>query len=106
MAVNGDNFTSAYKRRPIFSEDDRLALVSAVRYVDEAIIAHSGDVKPIIDKFGVNCIVHGDDWAHDSYMRQIEVTEQYARDRSIEFVYTPYYSGVSTSKLIEAIKGL
>ncbi|WP_299794728.1 adenylyltransferase/cytidyltransferase family protein [Ramlibacter sp.] len=104
VVVNGDDFTAAYKRRPLIVESDRLAIVSAVRWVDEAVIANSGDIKPFIERFNANVIVHGDDWPHDSYMRQVHLTESYVRDRGIKFVYTPYYQGVSTSTLISKIR--
>jgi glycerol-3-phosphate cytidylyltransferase len=106
VAVNGDDFTAAYKRRPLFPEADRAALVAATRFVDEVMIAQTGDAKPIIEKYGINVIVHGDDWPHDSYMQQIQVSNEYVRERGIEFVYTPYYKGTSTSQLIAQIKAL
>lgn len=103
VAINSDDFTAQYKRRPIMPEADRLAIVNSCRYVEESLISETNDVKPIIERFGVNVIVHGDDWAHGSYLQQICVTEEYIAEKGIEMIYTPYYSGESTSKLLKRI---
>jgi glycerol-3-phosphate cytidylyltransferase len=81
-----------------------LALVSALRIVDVAEIAYSNDVKPFIEKYGVDVIVHGDDWEHQSYMRQIAVTQEYLDNQGVEIVYVPYYKPLSTSKIIQDIR--
>jgi len=104
VVVNGDEFTARYKRRPVMNETDRAAIVGALRMVDEVQISNSNDCKPWVEKFGVNVIVHGDDWPHESYLRQIEMDEAYIASRNIEMIYTPYYQGVSTSALIKQLK--
>jgi glycerol-3-phosphate cytidylyltransferase len=103
VVVNGDAFTSAYKRKPFQSEEDRLQIVLACRYVDFALVSNIADVKPIVEKFNIRSIVHGDDWEHSSYLRQICVDENYLRQKSIAMHYTPYYKGESTSGIIARI---
>lgn len=105
VVINGDDFTESYKRRPVMSENDRLAVVLACRYVDYAIISNVHDAKPIIEKYGIKIIVHGDDWPHDAYMHQIRITEDYVKEKGIEMIYTPYYQGESTSQLIRRVAG-
>jgi cytidyltransferase-like protein len=106
VVVNGDGFTARYKRRPVISEEDRLAVVRACRHVDHAELAHGADARPFIERFRSDLIVHGDDWAHDSYLRQICVTEAYLRSRGVRVVYTPYYPAESTSAIIRRIGAL
>ena len=104
VAINGDEMVSKYKRRPFLSENDRLEVIKACRYVDEAFIINDFDNKEVILKYGVNTIVHGDDWTGDSYMDQIRLTPEFVEENSIEFVYLPYTKGISTSDLILKIK--
>jgi glycerol-3-phosphate cytidylyltransferase len=104
VVINGDHFTQKYKRRPIFSEEDRAALVGAVRYVDAVEISNSSSVKPWVEKYDIDAIAHGDDWEHSSYMRQIDLTEDYVAERGIRMVYLPYYAGISTSDIIKRMK--
>lgn len=103
IAVNGDEMVSAYKRKPIMSEVDRLEIIKTCKYVDDAFIIREYDNKPYIDKFNVNVIVHGSDWERSSYLEQICVTEDYLKEHNIDVIFVPYTSGISTSGLIRKI---
>lgn len=104
VIVNGDELTSSYKRKPIFSEDDRLEIVSSISYVHKAVISNSYDVKPYIESYDIDAIVHGDDWPHQDYIRQIMCTDSYIVSKNIQMIYTPYYRGISTSGIINMIR--
>ena len=104
VVVNGDEFTARYKRRPIFSEDDRLAIVASLKEVDCAVVSNSPDARPVIEEHDVDLIVHGDDWDHQGYLKQICVDEAYLKGRAIEMRYVPYYPHISTSTIIDRIR--
>ncbi|PTQ11626.1 cytidyltransferase-like protein [Sphingomonas oleivorans] len=103
VGVNSDLITSRYKRKPFFSEDDRLAIVRSCKYVDLAFIATSLNLRNYIVEHGVKKIVHGDDWEHHSYLRQIGLDEAFIERREIEMIYLPYWNGISTSQIIERV---
>lgn len=105
VAVNGDDMVAEYKRKPVHSETDRLETISSCKYVDEAFIIREFDNKKHLEEYNIDAIVHGDDWERNSYMQQIRVTEEYLKARNIDIVLVPYTSGISTSNLIERIKG-
>lgn len=104
VAINGDDMVAEYKRRPYLSEEERLEVVQACRYVDEAFIIRQFDNKEAILEHNINIIVHGDDWKGDSYLNQIRVTAEFVETHGIELKFLPYTSGISTSDLIERIK--
>jgi len=104
VAVNGDDMVSSYKRKPFYSEDDRLEIIKACKYVDEAFIITGYDNKEYIEKFDIDAIVHGNDWEMNSYLQQIRVTEEYLKNRNTQMILVPYTSGISTSQLIKRIK--
>lgn len=104
VAVNGDAMTASYKRRPVFDEEDRLALVRACRYVDEAFVVHGYDHREPIRRHGISRVVHGDDWDRASYLRQIRVDEDFLRRHDVDLVFVPYHRGTSTSALLERIR--
>lgn len=104
VAINGDDMVASYKRRPYVNEDDRLAVLEACKYVDEAFIIREYDNKPYITKYKVNKIVHGDDWARDGYLEQIRCTNEFLKENDCELVLVPYTLGISTSDLIKEIK--
>jgi glycerol-3-phosphate cytidylyltransferase-like family protein len=102
--LNSDNLVREYKRKPYYDEENRLALVKACRYVDEAFIIDEFDNKPYIETFKIDAIVHGDDWEYTSYLEQIRVTPEFLEEKRIELVLLPYTKGISTSYLIKTIK--
>jgi len=104
VAINGDEMVASYKRRPFYSENDRLALIEAFSCVDESFIIREYDNKEYITRYGINKIVHGDDWDRESYMKQIRVTDEFLQKNNCELVLLPYTAGISTSGLIERIK--
>lgn len=104
VAINGDDMVASYKRRPFFNEEDRLALVEATEYVDEAFVIRQYDNKEIIKQYKINKIVHGDDWEEESYKEQIRVTDEFLEEHHCELVLLPYTKGISTSDLIQQIK--
>jgi glycerol-3-phosphate cytidylyltransferase len=104
VAINGDEMVAKYKRRPYLSQTDRLAIVQSCRYVDEAFIIEDFDNKEAILKYGINTIVHGDDWVGNSYLEQICLTSEFVKEHEIELVYLSYTNGISTSDLIGLIK--
>ena len=98
VAINGDDMV------PFLSEHDRLEVVKACRYVDEAFIIREYDNKEYIKKYGINVIVHGDDWDGEGYLKQIRVTPEFLEEHHVEMVYLPYTKGISTSELVEKIR--
>ncbi|MFY0608232.1 MAG: FAD synthase [Cyclobacteriaceae bacterium] len=106
VAINGDDMVKAYKRLPIYSEQHRLELIEACKYVDRAFIIRDFDNKPYIEKFNIDIIVHGDDWDVNGYLEQIRVTKGYLKEQKVELKLLPYTSGISTSEIIERIKSL
>ena len=56
VLINGDSFTEKYKRRPIYSEQDRLAIVSGLSCVDFVEITNSADIKPYLKKYQIDTI--------------------------------------------------
>lgn len=104
VAVNGDQMVADYKRKPLYDEHDRLELIRACRYVDEAFIIREFDNKKYIEQYQVDAIVHGNDWERSSYLEQIRVTESYLETRGVALVLLPYTQGISTSDLIKRIK--
>ncbi len=104
VAINGDDMVSSYKRRPIHSEADRLAIISALRCVDHAFVIGDYDNRRAMLEHEVDIVVHGDDWAAQSYMEQIRATPGFLERHGIELRFLPYTEGISTSAILERIR--
>lgn len=106
VAINGDQMVANYKRKPFYCEQDRLEIIRSCKYVDDAFIIRDFDNKKYIEQYGIDAIVHGNDWERTSYLQQIRVTEEYLQQQNVELVLLPYTQGISTSDLIKRIKAI
>ncbi len=106
VAVNGDDMVAQYKgRRPAISESDRLEVVLSCRYVDEAFVIRCFDNKEAIVERSIDAIVHGDDWPIEAYLEQIRVSPEFLQQHGVSLVMVPYSKGISTTEIINKIRG-
>ena len=95
VGVSADELNLRKKgREPVFSEGERLAIVAALKPVDEVFVEESLELKrEYILKYGADVLVMGDDWAgrFDEFEDVCEV------------VYLPRTPAISTTALIEKI---
>ena len=101
VLLNGDRITERYKRRPIMTEQQRLAVVQACRHVDHALLAHGLDIRQHIVDLQIDRIVHGDDWERRSYLQQISCDDAFLAQHNVELVMLAYTGGISTSSIID-----
>jgi glycerol-3-phosphate cytidylyltransferase len=81
-------------REPVFSQSERLAIVAALRMVDEVFVEESLELKrEYLDRYDADVLVMGDDWRgrFDEFGDICEV------------VYLPRTPAISTTALIEKI---
>lgn len=95
VGVSADALNQRKKGRvPVFSEKERLAIVAALRVVDEVFVEESLEAKrDYIVSHGADVLVMGDDWAgkFDEFEDVCEV------------VYLPRTPAISTTAIIEHI---
>lgn len=97
VGVSADALNVAKKgREPVFSQGERLAIVGALKFVDEVFVEESLELKRhYIETYGADVLVMGDDWSgrFDEFQDICEV------------VYLPRTPAISTTALIEKISG-
>ena len=78
-AVNSDAFHESYRGvKPIVSEEDRLAVILACRYVSHAFIVPSHDKqREIIRAWKPTYIFHGDDWTGEGLLKQLGIDQPF-----------------------------
>ena len=84
-------------RAPVYTTEDRMAIISALECVDEVFVEKSLEAKgEYIKKYGADVLVMGDDWEgrFDEFKSLCEV------------VYLPRTVGISTSQLIADISDI
>jgi glycerol-3-phosphate cytidylyltransferase len=95
VGVSADALNRRKKNRePVFTEAERLAIVGALKPVDEVFVEESLELKRhYIEKYSADVLVMGDDWAG----RFDELKDV------CEVVYLPRTPAISTTALIEKI---
>ena len=98
VGVSSDALNISKKgREPVFSQAERLAIVGALKAVDEVFVEESLELKRhYIEEHAADVLVMGDDWAgrFDEFKDLCEV------------VYLPRTPAISTTALIEKISDL
>ena len=98
VGVSADALNIAKKGRPpVFNQDERLEIISALKVVDEVFVEESLELKrDYILEHGADVLVMGDDWAGKfDWVNDV-----------CEVVYLPRTPSVSTTGLIEHIASL
>lgn len=97
VGVSADALNVAKKgREPVFNEGERMAIVAALKPVDDVFLEESLELKrDYLRAHGADVLVMGDDWAgrFDEFSDECEV------------VYLPRTPAISTTALIEKISG-
>ena len=95
VGVSSDALNLSKKgREPVFSQSERIEIVSALKPVDEVFVEESLELKRhYIETYAADVLVMGDDWAgrFDEFGDVCEV------------VYLPRTPAISTTALIEKI---
>lgn len=95
VAVSSDKFNAIKGKKCAIPDYERMAIVDAIKYVDEVISEDSWDQKiSDIQKYNVDVFVMGDDWKG-----KFDFLKEYC-----EVVYLPRTPDISTTKIKKELK--
>lgn len=90
VAVSSDEFNKGKGKAAYHSDEDRVAILESIKYVDEVILEHTWDQKITdVQEHNIDIFVMGDDWVN-----KFDFLSEYC-----EVVYLPRTEGVSTTKI-------
>ena len=96
VAVSSDDFNAIKGKKAYQSEEDRMAILDAIKYVDEVILEeHWGQKVSDIKDHDIDVFVMGHDWEG-----KFDELKDYC-----EVVYLPRTEGVSTTKIKSDLGG-
>ncbi len=102
VAVSTDELVESYKnKKTIIPFDERVEIVSAIRYVDEVVPQENRDKKAAFDRYGFDAMFVGSDWLGSEIFEEVD---RYMRERGGQVVYLSHTDGVSSTMLREKIK--
>ena len=84
------------KKKPVINENDRLRIVSAIRYVDEAVFQVDMDKIDAVKKYHCDVVFVGDDWKGTPAW--IEYEKQF-KSIGVDVIYLPHTDGISSTIL-------
>ncbi len=100
VGLLSDEVVASYKRRPIMTLGERVAVVEACRYVDEVVPdAPYRVTAEFLDANDIAVVVHGDDISAEALERVYGAAAQAGKLRLVG--YTP---GISTTDLIRRVQ--
>jgi glycerol-3-phosphate cytidylyltransferase len=99
VGVSTDDVVEQYKHHlPVIPFEQRVEIVSAIRWVDEVVAQTTMDKMQAWKKLHFDVMFHGDEW------RGTELFERYEREFAAvgaRIVYLPHTEGISSSILRE-----
>ena len=98
VGLSSDELNFSKKQRyPVYPQAQRMKIIESLRFVDEVFIEESLDLKAqYIQQFNADILVMGDDW-----VGKFDAMKQYC-----EVKYLPRTPSISTTEIIEVVKGL
>ena len=100
VGIHADEVVQSYKRKPIFTMEERVASVEGCRYVDEVIPNAPLTVsREWIEQHKIDIVVHGDDFTDDLCKFCYKTPIEMGIFRTVN--YTPR---ISTSEIIARCK--
>lgn len=103
VGVSTDDVVLEYKnKKPIISFEGRIAIVGAIKYVDEVVPQTSMDKYDAWKRIHFDAVFHGDDWKNsDTYNRYIEQFDKVG----VDVVFLPHTEGTSSTILTQKLYG-
>ena len=90
VAVSSDAFNAGKGKKAYYSQEDRMEILKAIKYVDEVILEESWDQKiRDVKEHDLDVFVMGDDWKG-----KFDFLKDYC-----EVVYLPRTEGISSTKI-------
>ena len=97
VGVDSDDLTELYKsRRPVINQDDRMDIIRAIRYVDEAVLVdfHNDSPERAWELYHFDVQFCGDD--HEQGLKEARM---WLREHESDMVFLPYTKRISTTML-------
>lgn len=87
-------------KRPIICEEDRVAIVEAIKYVDKVVLQCDMDKLAAVKKYGVDVVFVGSDWKGSESWNRYE--KEFATQQC-KVVYLDHTDGISSTILRERL---
>lgn len=102
VGVSTDEVVQTYKNKtPIIPFEERIAIVEAIKYVDEVVPQTTMDKMIAWEQLHFDALFHGSDWKNSAMYNELE--EQFKKV-GVDVVFLPHTEGVSSTMLSEKLQ--
>ena len=98
-----DEAVASYKRKPIFTFEQRKKIIENIKGVTSVIPQNSLDYIPNLKKIKPNYVVHGDDWKSGVQKDERRKIINYLKEINGTLVEIPYTPGISSTSIIKRL---
>ena len=103
VGVSTDELVQHDKNKtPMIPFEERIKIVEAIRYVDQAVPQYDKDKFGAWEKYGFDAMFVGSDWEGTP---QWEKFEEQFKPVGVKIVYLPHTDGISSTILTAKLKG-
>ena len=104
VGVSSDELVMEYKhKKPIIPFEERIAIVSAISYVDKVVEQTTMDKMEVWSRQKFNALFHGADWKDSDMYNKIAVDFEKV---GVDMVFLPHTEGVSSTLLSDVLHKL
>lgn len=96
VGVTVDELVSYKGKKSVIPFEERIEIISSIKYVDAAIPQYEINKIDMLDKIKFDILFVGDDWYGDLNWKSME--EKLSKD-NVKVVYFPYFKGQSSTKI-------
>jgi len=98
-----DEAAESYKRKPIFTFEQRKKIIENIKGVTSVIPQNSLDYIPNLKKIKPNYVVHGDDWKSGVQKNERRKIINYLKEINGTLIEIPYTPGISSTSIIQRL---
>lgn len=104
VGISTDELAEKEKHKmPVIPYEERVAIVSALKYVDQVVPQSDIDKVAAWKRYHFNKLFVGSDWEGTPRWK---VYEEEFRTLGVSIIYLPYTDGISSTKLTSVIKDI
>jgi len=103
IGILTDEAAASYKRKPIFTFEQRKKIIENIKGVTSVIPQNSLNYIPNLKKIKPNYVVHGDDWKSGVQKNEREKIINYLKEINGTLIEIPYTPGISSTSIIQRL---
>ena len=106
VGVNSDRSIKELKgnNRPIRGEEDRLAVLMAIKWIDYIVVFDTKSVFPVIESLKPKVLVKGGNYSKKACAEKDRIVgEEFVESYGGKVMTAPYVEGISTTEIIRRI---